>query len=145
VIKEIVHNCDTCKWQFGVPENFINPCGTCRSTPNKGEFYSNWNSALVEKEPDDKNNPPEVAKRDSRVSIHRAICKGLTELYETKNRDYGDSFSKARIDVPNYTLGKLYDKFSRYMNLCKNGNAHYETVEDTLRDLANYAIMELRT
>ena len=29
------------------------------------------------------------------------------------------------------------------MNLCKNGNAHYETVEDTLRDLANYAIMEL--
>jgi hypothetical protein len=60
VIKEIEHNCDTCKWQFGVPENFINPCGTCRSTLNKGEFYSNWNSALVKKptESEEPNNPP---------------------------------------------------------------------------------------
>lgn len=78
------------------------------------------------------------------VQHHAIICEDIQELYKEKNKAYGDSFHKARKDVPNYTLGKLYDKFNRYMNLTLHPeNAAFETVEDTLLDMANYCIMEL--
>lgn len=70
----------------------------------------------------------------------------LKTFTSAKNADYGDSFAKARKAVPNYTLGKLYDKFSRYMNLTIKGETSAqvdESLDDTLMDLANYAIMEL--
>ena len=82
----------------------------------------------------------------TKIERHTEICKRLTELYASKNSDYGDSFSKARTEVPYYTLGKLYDKFMRYKNLTLcNGNPKVKTesVTDTLSDLANYCIMEL--
>ena len=77
---------------------------------------------------------------------HSQICDEIKKLYQRKNADYGDSFHRARVTVPYYTLGKLYDKFSRYMNLVINNEEHEvddETLDDTLMDLANYAIMEL--
>lgn len=76
---------------------------------------------------------------------HMEILEHLNEVYIKKNSDYGDSFSKARKDVPNYTLGKLYDKFERFKNLTLNGNQQVddEAIEDTLLDMANYAIMEV--
>lgn len=81
-----------------------------------------------------------------KLTIHAGICDSIKDLYQRKNADYGDSFAKARKAVPNYTLGKLYDKFSRYMNLTVKGEGSAqveETLDDTLLDLANYAIMEL--
>lgn len=81
-----------------------------------------------------------------KLTIHAGICDSIKDLYQRKNADYGDSFAKARQAVPNYTLGKLYDKFSRYMNLTINGEGSAqvdESLDDTLMDLANYAIMEL--
>ena len=56
-----------------------------------------------------------------KLEIHAGICDGIKDLYRRKNADYGDSFAKARREVPCYTLGKLYDKFSRYMNLVRHG------------------------
>lgn len=82
----------------------------------------------------------------SALKEHGEICDSLKELYRKKNADYGDSFAKARKEVPFYTLGKLYDKFSRISNLMlnpENREVSDETVEDTLLDLANYAIMEV--
>lgn len=82
----------------------------------------------------------------NKLDIHAGICDSIKDLYRRKNADYGDSFAKARQAVPNYTLGKLYDKFSRYMNLTLNGEGSAqveESLDDTLMDLANYAIMEL--
>ena len=82
----------------------------------------------------------------NKLEVHAGICDGIKDLYARKNADYGDSFAKARREVPNYTFGKLYDKFSRYMNLSRLGeqNAQVdESLDDTLMDLANYAIMEL--
>ena len=82
----------------------------------------------------------------NKLEVHAGICDGIKDLYARKNAEYGDSFAKARREVPNYTLGKLYDKFSRYMNLSRLGeqNAQVdESLDDTLMDLANYAIMEL--
>ncbi|MCM1234474.1 MAG: DUF1599 domain-containing protein [Ruminococcus flavefaciens] len=81
-----------------------------------------------------------------KLEVHASICDGIKDLYRRKNADYGDSFAKARKVVPNYTLGKLYDKFSRYMNLSIAGEDTAqvaESLDDTLLDLANYAIMEL--
>lgn len=81
-----------------------------------------------------------------KLEVHASICDGIKDLYRRKNADYGDSFGKARKVVPNYTLGKLYDKFSRYMNLSIAGEDTAqvaESLDDTLLDLANYAIMEL--
>lgn len=82
----------------------------------------------------------------SALKEHGEICDYLKELYRKKNADYGDSFAKARKEVPFYTLGKLYDKFSRISNILAdpvNREVSDETVEDTLLDLANYAIMEV--
>lgn len=81
----------------------------------------------------------------NKVTQHKAIVLGLNELYERKNADYGDSFAQARAEVPFYTLGKLYDKFSRYKNIVLSGEETKvnETIEDTLLDMANYCIMEV--
>ena len=80
----------------------------------------------------------------NKLEVHAGICDGIKDLYARKNADYGDSFAKARREVPNYTLGKLYDKFSRYMNISLLGEQKAqvdESLDDTLMDLSNYAIM----
>ena len=82
---------------------------------------------------------------ESKVKHHWEICSALNTTYDQKNQDYGDSFAKARLVVPNYTLGKLYDKFQRYMTLSQQNKRKIktETIEDTLLDMANYCIMEV--
>ena len=78
------------------------------------------------------------------VKKHMEICKELNDLYERKNRDYGDSFhisfeeegmAMARI--------RLGDKLNRFKTLTKDGGQQVqeESIRDTLIDLANYAIM----
>ena len=82
----------------------------------------------------------------TKQEVHAGICDAIKDLYARKNADYGDSFAKARREIPHYNLVKLYYKFSRCMNLSRLGeqNAQVaESLDDTLMDLANYAIMEL--
>ena len=31
-----------------------------------------------------------------KVSLHQGICEELNKIYESKNKDYGDSFAKTR-------------------------------------------------
>ena len=75
---------------------------------------------------------------------HMEICKKLNEIYIKKNHDYGDAFSesygKYGAVMP---IIRLEDKLNRFRNLVMNGNAEVntESMEDTLLDLANYAIM----
>ncbi len=81
-----------------------------------------------------------------KLDVHAAICDELKELYHRKNADYGDSFADARVKLPGYTQGKLYDKLNRFINLSQRGEQTAlvdESLDDTLMDLANYAIMEL--
>lgn len=81
----------------------------------------------------------------TKVQIHSEICKGMNELYEKKNHDYGDSFAKMRKEFDNAILIRIYDKFSRLKTL-KGGATQKvkdESIKDTLFDLANYCIMEL--
>lgn len=106
---------------------------------------SKMKEAMLEELRKQKVLPLDLGDDLSKAEIHMRICKELNGLYVMKNADYGDSFSKARKDVQNYTNGKLYDKVNRFINLTQNGDQRVkdETIEDTLMDLANYAIMEL--
>lgn len=81
-----------------------------------------------------------------KTELHASICAELTALYERKNHDYGDSFAKSFAE---YGMAmpciRLEDKLNRLKALTRNGNQQVndESIDDTLMDLANYAIMTL--
>lgn len=80
-----------------------------------------------------------------KVNSFRKICEELTENYERKNRDYGDSFSKTFEKFGLVSpLTRLNDKVNRLNSLVyKETEVKDEKVNDTLKDLASYAIMTL--
>lgn len=80
-----------------------------------------------------------------KVKHHKEICEYLNSIYQVKNNDYGDSFTKVRKEVPNAILVRILDKTNRLVSLL-NGTDQLvkdESINDTLMDLANYCIMEL--
>lgn len=82
----------------------------------------------------------------TKVEAHRAICTHLTETYEKKNHDYGDSFGDSfRRFGPVSALVRIYDKFNRIASLINLPESERkvkdESVKDTLLDMANYCIM----
>lgn len=82
----------------------------------------------------------------SNVERHAGVCDELSKIYEAKNKDYGDSFTKSfekfGMVMP---LIRLEDKLNRLESLVINGEARVrdESMIDTLMDLANYAIMTI--
>ena len=81
---------------------------------------------------------------DNKVRRFREIANGLADLYEKKNHNYGDSFGKLYDDLgPISGLVPLHNKLDRLTNLIKGDVNHFESIEDTFRDLASYAIMNL--
>ena len=82
----------------------------------------------------------------TRAESHRRICDQLSNTYIKKNSDYGNSFRVTREKYPNAILVRLCDKLSRLEQLMSPGyepKVVDEAIEDSLCDLANYAIMEL--
>ena len=79
-----------------------------------------------------------------KAMIHEDICLELAQTYKAKNNDYGDSFAKVRKEYPEAIVIRLMDKLERLKTLLKGGQqkVNDESVEDTLKDLANYCIME---
>ena len=80
----------------------------------------------------------------NKTDRHMEICKKLNEIYIKKNHDYGDSFSESYGKYGNVMpIIRLEDKLNRFRTLVMNGNVEVKTesMEDTLLDLANYAIM----
>lgn len=81
----------------------------------------------------------------TKVDRHKDICMELNRIYEKKNHDYGDSFHQSYLEeglaMARIRLG---DKFSRFKTLSRENieqMVNDESIEDTLLDLANYAIM----
>lgn len=73
------------------------------------------------------------------------IVSKMREIYVAKNTDYGSSFDKGmnRFGWKSF-LTRVYDKFNRVDELTSTGNNPKvvdEKLEDTLMDLANYAIL----
>lgn len=83
-------------------------------------------------------------ERPTKAQRHEMICHQLTAIYEAKNHDYGDSFARVRGMHPEAICIRLWDKLLRLESLMHGKTAKVdESIEDTLKDLANYAIMEL--
>lgn len=80
----------------------------------------------------------------NRIETFEKICGQMADTYEKKNHDYGNSFAELREQFPNAVLVRLFDKYMRLKTLMNGEQAQVdESIEDTLIDLANYAIMEL--
>ena len=83
---------------------------------------------------------------EPKVARHYAICQKLNQIYKAKNHDYGDSFGDTykKLGIIS-AVTRLSDKINRLMSLAVSHNAQVkdEKIEDTLLDMANYAIMTL--
>lgn len=83
----------------------------------------------------------------NKVERHKQICNFLSDLYERKNSDYGDSFGKSYKEYGMYMpCIRLEDKLNRLKSLAiynKKQQVSDEGIRDTLEDLANYAIMTI--
>jgi len=83
---------------------------------------------------------------NSKLERHKQICAELSEIYRKKNEAYGDSFGKTYRELGIISaVTRMSDKMNRIVSLAtgaKNEVAD-ESIKDTLKDLANYAIMTL--
>lgn len=77
------------------------------------------------------------------VRLHAAIVGELHDTFKRKNHDYGNSFSElyAEVGIP-YAYGHLKEKLNRVKSLMSDkAQVEGESMDDSLLDLANYAIL----
>ena len=80
------------------------------------------------------------------VSRFKEIADELSNLYKDKNTNYGNSFGELYEDLgPISGLVPLHNKLNRLKHLIttENKDNKFESIEDTIKDLASYAIMNL--
>ena len=84
-------------------------------------------------------------KEVNKIELHKQICGNMHSTYKAKNADYGDSFTKVRREYPEATCIHLMEKLERLKTLYKGNEQRVkdESIDDTLLDIANYAVMEL--
>lgn len=81
-----------------------------------------------------------------KIGRHADICAGMTRLYERKNHDYGNAYTKLRDEYPQAICIRLQDKMNRLKALLWDNveqEVNDESIEDTILDIANYCVMEL--
>ena len=81
-------------------------------------------------------------KNVNRVQQMQKIQKEGLQLFEKKNKDYGDAFAKyGTVGV----LIRMEDKLQRSISISNSGInlVNSESMRDTLLDLHNYAAMAL--
>lgn len=80
----------------------------------------------------------------NKEQLNKEVLEAMHQTYVDKNSDYGDSFEKTRIKYPTAILIRLNDKLSRLETLMSGEEQKIldESIDDTLIDLANYAVME---
>ena len=78
-----------------------------------------------------------------KVDEHEKICKFIHELYVKKNWDYGDSMQPLYKEYGLTAFLVLFStKIQRIKSLIEHDGSHtYESLEDSLLDLANYAMI----
>lgn len=81
-----------------------------------------------------------------KLEIYDLIVAGMRDTYVRKNQDYGDSVGETfkKFGLISFVV-RLDDKMSRLCSLTKSKEqkVNDESIEDTLTDLANYAILAL--
>ena len=83
--------------------------------------------------------------KNEKVEQFRHVAEELSVMYEKKNADYGDSFSKTYQELGIISaITRISDKTNRLKYLATKGTtANYENINDTLKDMASYCIMTL--
>jgi hypothetical protein len=84
--------------------------------------------------------------REYKMLRHEELCIELNDIYERKNQAYGDSFGKTHRELGIISsVTRLYDKMNRVVALSTGttNRVNDESIRDTLKDLANYAIMTI--
>lgn len=80
---------------------------------------------------------------EEKIEVHKELLDSLHNLYIAKNRDYGDSVHDTyeKYGLVSF-LVRLEDKLNRARTLSKQAAVvQDEKIEDTLMDMANYAIL----
>lgn len=79
-----------------------------------------------------------------KAKMFREIVNEMADLYEKKNANYGDSFGQLFDALgPVSGLVPLHNKLDRATSLIKGNKNNFESLEDTFKDMACYAIMNL--
>lgn len=80
------------------------------------------------------------------VKKFRKIAEEICNLYEKKNKAYGNSFGETyqKLGIIS-AVTRISDKYNRLCNLATNPDVDNlgESLEDTLKDMAAYSIMTL--
>ena len=87
-----------------------------------------------------------VIARELHLEVNLAnITKELSELLLSKHKDYGPkNISQAPGGAINGLRVRMHDKLARINNLIDSGaSPEHESLEDTFKDMANYAIIGL--
>lgn len=77
-----------------------------------------------------------------RVAQYKTVQKEAIELFQRKNKDYGDAFANYG---PVGVIVRMGDKINRLSSVTKNqvSLVKNESIRDTLIDLHNYAAMAI--
>lgn len=81
------------------------------------------------------------------VEEFKLLQMEMAELYELKNKDYGSAIERGMDKLGNsYMASMLFNKTERFINLSSKNeeDINFESLEDTLRDIAVYATEGLR-
>lgn len=140
-------NCELCKRYDDETNELTNTLGcdwielgdyTIRKIYNE---YEKMNTEIVARCKNNNN-----SNNMTRFDKHASICAKLTEIYKAKNTDYGNSFGETfkKLGIIS-AVTRMSDKMNRLETLAVNHDAKVkdEKIEDTLMDMANYAIMTL--
>lgn len=79
------------------------------------------------------------------MSVFHEIAKEVADIVERKNHDYGNSYFRLRDEWGEVSFGaRLGDKYHRLQNLLTGAKAQVdESIEDTIRDVIGYCLLEL--
>jgi len=83
-----------------------------------------------------------------KAAVFNQITKKMAETYAAKNHDYGNAFGKSYNEFGIISaVVRMNDKMERIKSLAKMPHEQMqvkdESLQDTLLDLANYAVMTL--
>lgn len=89
-------------------------------------------------------NTDEIVETPKQITFE-SVCKEMVETHKAKNHDYGDSFHNLFKELGiNYAYGHLREKLERIKSLKdREAKVKSESMIDSLKDLANYAVMTL--
>ena len=77
---------------------------------------------------------------------HKKILDEMADTFSKKNSDYGNAFEEVLDDLgASYAVGRLKEKHKRLTKLVTSSKQEVddESIEDTLLDMANYAVLTI--